>query len=67
MESGCKFGSPDKFENGKLYSNAITQQNETAWYCFGFKKEHDDKIGLFNYLLTKIIEVKCWLPVNHVL
>ena len=38
MESGCKFGSPDKFENGKLYSNAITQQNETAWYCFGFKK-----------------------------
>ena len=29
-----------------IYSNAITQQNERAWYCFGFKKEHDDKLGL---------------------
>ena len=28
METGCMLGSPDKFENGKLYSNAITQQNE---------------------------------------
>ena len=28
METGCKLGSPDKFENDKLYSNAITQQNE---------------------------------------
>ena len=27
METGCKLGSPDKFENDKLYSNAITQQN----------------------------------------
>ena len=28
METGCKLGSPNKFENDKLYSNAITQQNE---------------------------------------
>ena len=28
METGCKLGSPDKFENDKLYSNATTQQNE---------------------------------------
>ena len=28
METGSKLGSRDKFENGKLYSNAITQQNE---------------------------------------
>ena len=28
METGCKRGYPDKFENDKLYSNAITQQNE---------------------------------------
>ena len=28
METGCMLGSPDKFENDKLYSNAITQQNE---------------------------------------
>ena len=28
METGCKLGSPDKFENDKIYSNAITQQNE---------------------------------------
>ena len=28
METGCKLGSPDKFENHKLYSNTITQQNE---------------------------------------
>ena len=27
METGCKLRSPDKFENDKLYSNAITQQN----------------------------------------
>ena len=27
METGCKLGSPNKFENGKLYSNAIIQQN----------------------------------------
>ena len=59
MEMGCKLGSPDK-----LYSNAVTQKNERAWYCFGFKKEHDDKL---DYLSTKEIEVKCWLPVNHVL
>ena len=45
METECKLGSPDTFENDKLYSNAITQQNERAWYCFGFKKEHDDKLG----------------------
>ena len=44
METGCKLGSPG---NDKLYSNVITQQNgrEPAWYCFGFKKEHDDKLG----------------------
>ena len=28
MEIWCKLGSPDKFENDKLYSNATTQQNE---------------------------------------
>ena len=28
METGCKLGSPNKFENDKVYSNAITQQNE---------------------------------------
>ena len=28
METQCKLGLPDKFENDKLYSNAITQQNE---------------------------------------
>ena len=45
METGCKLGSPDKFENDKIYSNAITQQNERAWHCFGFMKEHDNKLG----------------------
>ena len=28
METECKLGSPATFENDKLYSNAITQQNE---------------------------------------
>ena len=28
METGCTLGSPDKFENDKLYSNATRQQNE---------------------------------------
>ena len=28
MKTGCKLGSPDQFENDKLYSHAITQQNE---------------------------------------
>ena len=28
METGFKLGSPDKFENDKLYSNGFTQQNE---------------------------------------
>ena len=28
METGCKLGSPDKFENDKLYSNAIPQEIE---------------------------------------
>ena len=28
METGCKLGFPVKLENDKLYSNAITQQNE---------------------------------------
>ena len=28
MEIWCKLGSPNKFENDKLYSNATTQQNE---------------------------------------
>ena len=28
METGCKLGSPDQLENDRLYSNAITQQNE---------------------------------------
>ena len=28
METGCKLGSPGKFENDELYSNAITKQNE---------------------------------------
>ena len=53
METGCKLGSPDKFENDKLYSNAITQQNERAWYCFGFKKEHDDKLGFLTVFLLR--------------
>ena len=44
MKTECKLYSPDKFENEKLYSNAIAQQNERAWYCFGFKKEHDNKL-----------------------
>ena len=44
METGCKLSSPDKFENDKLYSNAITQQNEREPGSFGFKKEHDDKL-----------------------
>ena len=46
MKTGCKLGSPDQFENDKLYSHAITQQNERErdWHCFGFKKEHDDKL-----------------------
>ena len=61
METECKLYSPDKFENEKLYSNAITQQNERAWYCFGFKKD------LFDYFLIKTVEVKCWQPVNHIL
>ena len=43
MKTGCKLGSPDKFENDKLYSSAITQQNERAWYFFEFKKNHDDQ------------------------
>ena len=37
-----------------------------AWYCFVFKKKHDDKLD-GNYLWTKKIEDKCWLPVNHIL
>ena len=45
METGCKLDFHDKFENGKLYSNAIIQKNERACYCFGFKKEYDDKFG----------------------
>ena len=46
METGCKLGSPDKFENDKLYSNAITQQNQREpGIFFGFKKEHDAKLG----------------------
>ena len=28
METECKLGSPDKFENEKLCSNAVTQQND---------------------------------------
>ena len=43
METGGKLGSHDKFQNDMLYSNGITQENERSWYCFGFKKEHDDK------------------------
>ena len=49
METQCKLGLPDKFENDKLYSNAITQQNERVWYCFGFKEEHDDKRGFLTF------------------
>ena len=37
--------SPDKSEDDKLYSNAITQQNERQPDSFGFKKEHDDKLS----------------------
>ena len=28
MKTECKLGSPDKFENDKVYSNPITQPNE---------------------------------------
>ena len=28
MKTGCKLGFPDKFENDKLCSNAVTQQND---------------------------------------
>ena len=28
METECKLGFPEKFENEKLHSNAITEQNE---------------------------------------
>ena len=28
METGYKLGLNDKFENDKLHSNAVTQQNE---------------------------------------
>ena len=45
METRCKLGSPDNFENEKLYSNAISKQNERAWYYCGFKKEHHDKLS----------------------
>ena len=45
METGCKLGFPEKFGNEKLHSNAITEQNERVWYCLGFKKEQDDKLG----------------------
>ena len=97
METGCKLGSPDKFENDELYSNAITQQNphnkikererdrereterdrETERQR-ETERDRETESGIvldsrknmminlvFNYLLTKAIEVKCWLPVNH--
>ena len=109
METGCKLGSPDKFENDELYSNAITQQNpHNKIHTTKSKRERqrdrerqrerqrqrqterqrrtetdretdrETESGIvldlrknmminlvFNYLLTKAIEVKCWLPVNH--
>ena len=37
-ETGCKLVSPGKFENGKLYSNAITQQNERGLVLFWIQK-----------------------------
>ena len=46
METGCKLGSPDKFKNDKLYSNAITQQNEReSGIVLDSKRSYDDKHG----------------------
>ena len=33
IETGCKLGSNDKFENDKLYSSAITQQNDFGFFA----------------------------------
>ena len=65
METGWKLGSPEKFENDKLYSSAITQQNEREPGIVLDSRKHDT--CYFNYLLTKTIEIKFWLPVNHIL
>ena len=45
METDCKLGSPDKFENDSLMQSH-SKMRERAWYCFGFNKEHDYKLGL---------------------
>ena len=68
METGCKLGSPDKFENHKLYSNTITQQNEREpGVVLNSRKNMVINLAFFNYLLTKTIGDKRWLPVYHVL
>ena len=68
METGCKLGSPDTFKNDKLYSNTITQQNHReSGIVLDSRKNMMINLTFFNNLLTKTIEVKCWLPVNHVL
>ena len=68
METGCKLGSPDKFGNDKLYSNAITQQNQREPGIVLYSRKNMMINLAFNYLLTtEAIEVKCWLPVNHIL
>ena len=54
METGCKLGSPDKFENDKLYSNAITQQNEREPGIV-----LDSIKNMITNLAYKTIEVKC--------
>ena len=54
MESGCKLGSPDKFENEKLYSNAITRQNEREPGIV-----LDSIKNMITNLAYKTIEVKC--------
>ena len=45
METGYKLGFPDKFESDKLYSNAITQQNEREPGIVLDSRQHDDKLG----------------------
>ena len=66
METGCKLGSPNKFGNDKLYSNAINKQNEKERGIV-LDSTKNMMINLALKLLTKTIEVKCWLPVNHIL
>ena len=65
--TGCKLGSFGRFENDKLYSNATTQQNKKEPGIVLDSKKNMMINLAFNYFLTKTIEVKCWVPVNHAL